>query len=93
MSSELQERIAEALFCKDTEQRGWQNSFYSDIAPEAKDEWRALALVTLKAMREPSPGMIEAAAAWLRDPERRTSTLYRAMIDHEIKLAEGGNDE
>lgn len=91
MTSEMVERIARALHktYDPHEDIAWER-----LPPSAQDQLRADATTILKAMREPTTGMIGAAqTAWLHDPARRTSTLYRAMIDHEIKLAEGGGDE
>ena len=46
------------------------------------------ALAAMKAMREPTPEMVE--AGW--NARGEVDARYRAMIDREISIAEGGKD-
>jgi hypothetical protein len=47
------------------------------------------ARAVLLALREPTDGMLLAAQyAWLHDPERKSSTLWRAMIDAALNAKE-----
>lgn len=82
MTSEMQERIARAIEAASIE------------CDDTDAYYMAAALAVMKAMREPNTRMLAAAqTAWLNDPEKRTSTLWRAMLDAEISLAEGGSDD
>lgn len=62
---------------------------------------RVRALAVLKALREPNKGMLDAAYAaydaYEEDPVPRSwcglTSAFRAMFDHEIKLAEEPTDE
>jgi len=91
MSSEMVERIARAIWSIRREDEDRCDMELEDMG-RRHSVW-CEALAAMKAMREPTTGMLGAAqAAWLHDPERRTSTLYRAMIDHEIKLASDERD-
>lgn len=91
MSSELRERIAKTMAEKRREL----------ISKPLANIWDELALAALKAVREPTQGMIDAAYAahdaYEADPTPKSwcglSSAFRAMFDHEIKLAEGGQDE
>jgi hypothetical protein len=46
------------------------------------DAWPYIARAAIEAMREPTATQLAAAqTAWLNDPLRKSSTIYRAMID------------
>ena len=78
MGSEMQARVARAMEARRAEL----------IARPLARVWDDLALAAMEAMREPNTQMLAAAqSAWRDDPERRTSTLYRAMLDAEIEAA------
>lgn len=81
MGSEMQERVARAMEARRAEL----------IARPLARVWDELAIAAMEAMREPNTRMLAAAqAAWLDDPERRTSTLYRAMLNAAIEAAKKG---
>ncbi|MGR7993897.1 hypothetical protein [Xanthobacter sp. ZOL 2024] len=90
MTSELQERIAKAMFIRWIEVSGRYPCDFSDLDPEAMDEWRHLALAAMKAAREPTSVMVE--GGW--NSGVGVEAIYMAMIDAEIAAAEGdGVDE
>lgn len=84
MSSELRERIAKTMAEKRREL----------ISQPLANIWDELALAALKAIREPTFGMRDAATLRQQGPDECLyDSIFTAMIDHEIKLAEGGQDE
>ena len=106
MGSEMQLRVARALFearaGRQISDEQWARhvASYFELAaawPEyakgggdgVSDAFR-FALAAMEAMREPNTRMLAAQTAWRDDPERRTSTLYRAMLDAEIEAAKKG---
>lgn len=66
------ERIARAMCARDTEGRSYE--YYSD-------DFKAMALAAIEAMREPTTQMRSAAcaAAWYRNDQ------WKAMIDEALK--------
>jgi hypothetical protein len=99
MSSELQEKIARAIWNIRREEEDRCDMDLDDMG-RSHSVWRE-ALAAIKAMREPSKGMVDAAYAahdaYEASPPPKgwggLSSVFRAMIDHEIKLTEGGRDE
>lgn len=99
MSSEMVERIAQAIWNIRREEEDRCDMELEDMG-RRHSVWRE-ALAAMKAMREPTRGMVDAAYdahdAYEAAPPPKgwcgLSSAYRAMIDHEIKLAEGGGDE
>lgn len=84
MSSEMVERIARAI----CESQCWVGAFDGGSELERRG-WRRDALAVLKALREPTPGMVERG----RGAPGGAAERWRSMIDHEIKLAEGGAND
>lgn len=86
MASELQERIAKAMAEKRREL----------IARPLADIWPELALVAMKAARDPTETMVDHAAwknedgGFLEFERDEFEMQYRAAIDAEISAAEGG---
>lgn len=100
MSSDLVGRIAEALLNEFRRRAGVPPTTMGEMLPEHADEWRMDAIAALKALREPTwSAQIAGRDVMLaEDPGLDLSTddaraCWVAMIDHEIKLAEGGDDE
>ncbi|MFG1417229.1 hypothetical protein V5F38_05370 [Xanthobacter sp. V0B-10] len=89
MSSEMVERIARAIYSANRRTGTWEGlSLYK------KERHRAEALAVLKAMREPTFGMRDAATRRQQGPDDCLyGSVFTAMIDHEIKLAEGGAND
>lgn len=78
MTSELQERIAKSM----------AETRRELIARPLADIWSELALVAMKAAREPTPEMEEAGSPFADDDG--PATTWKSMIDAEIAAAEGG---
>lgn len=74
------ERVARAIY---------EASPFRDTAGEYDEQseiyrrmCRLFAVAAIESMREPSTRQLAAAqTAWLNDPERKSSTIYTAMID------------
>lgn len=83
--SEMQERIARAIY----ESRNgagcvsWARRDRAHKAPYLSD-----ALAAMKAMREPTPEIVDAGSDFIEFTE-----AWRAAIDTEISIAEGGKDD
>lgn len=92
MTTEMQERIARAIWNIRREDEDRCDMELEDMG-RRHPVWTE-ALAVMKAMREPNTRMLAAAqTAWRSDPEKKTSTLWRAMLDAEISIAEGGKDD
>lgn len=97
MSSEMVERIARAIY---EGRNGRGCTPWARLAGAHKNPYLSDAIAALKAEHEPSLwAQIAGRDAMLsEDPDLDLSTddaraCWAAMIDHEIKLAEGGQDE
>jgi len=88
-TSEMQERIAEEIMNTEREMRFDFARRWEDVLPELQTHYLMLALAAMKAMREPTPEMIE--AGW--NARGEVDARYRAMIDREISIAEGGKND
>ncbi|MFG1247314.1 hypothetical protein [Xanthobacter flavus] len=97
--SEMQRRIAEEIMNTERELTGCYARRFDDLKPESRAHYLWLALAAMKAMREPTPVM-EQAAEWaaedgaLLDFDRDDFRLtFTAALDAEISIAEGGKDD
>jgi len=89
MPSEMQLRVAEEIMNTEREMTGCYARRFEDLKPESQTHYLMLALAAMRAMCEPNTRMLAAAqTAWRDDPEKRTSTLWTAMLDAEIAAAE-----
>lgn len=99
--SEMQERIAEALWQAESIRCLGKPrlSIWAEESADTHEKWRFMALAAMKAMREPTDEMMDAAewaaeeGALLDFDEDDFRLTFTAAIDAEISIAEGGKDD
>lgn len=79
----MQDRIARALYVLSYERSDWATE-----SEDLRGLYCRRALAAMKAMREPTPEMVAVGDRC----ELYAGGIWRAMLDAEISIAEGGKD-
>ena len=93
--SEMQERIARALYGLDCEPRYWVEE-----SEDVRGDYRRSALAAMKAMRDPTRPMVDAGVAYALNVtvsgagswSEYVAAKHQNMMQAEISIAEGGKN-